>query len=71
MTTDVPTPTSAGALLRSALAHHLDHRLVEAQALYRRILDQDPNHVQALGMLALILAGGPDDVTARKSFYAT
>lgn len=67
MNTDVPAPTSTGALLRCALAHHLDHRLVEAEALYRRILDQDPNHVQALGMLALILAGGPDDVTAEEA----
>jgi tetratricopeptide (TPR) repeat protein len=64
MTTDLSTPKIITTLLHCALAHHLEHRLVEAEALYRQILDQDPDHGHALGMLALILAGGADEVAA-------
>ena len=52
---------NAEALWCGALALHADHRTIEAEALYRKLLDQDPGHVGALSMLAIILIDGPDD----------
>lgn len=47
------------ALLHAALAQHALGRQSEAEALYRLILRGAPDHPQALGMLALIVADGP------------
>ena len=41
--------------LRSAYAHHLAGRLSEAEALYRRALEDNPNHIQAMSMLGMML----------------
>jgi len=51
-------------LLRPALIHHAEGRQADAEALYRRILEQQPDHPQALGMLALILSDGPREAEA-------
>jgi Flp pilus assembly protein TadD len=60
-----PSPRSDTAvLLRRALINHADHRLAQAEALYRRILQHDPDHAQALGMLAIILIDGDNEIEA-------
>src|ERR1700761_9712513 len=48
------------ARLRRALTDHTQGRLAEAEAGYREILAQHPDQPDALGLLALILADGPD-----------
>jgi tetratricopeptide (TPR) repeat protein len=50
--------------LREALRHHAEGRLAEAEAGYREILLIKAQHPMALGMLALILADGPDEAAA-------
>ena len=40
-----------------ALQHHQAGRLAEAEGLYRRILNTEPNHVEALNNLGIALAG--------------
>jgi tetratricopeptide (TPR) repeat protein len=63
--TDRPdTPPDSAAHLREAVASHVAGRLDAAQAGYRAVLDQDPDHAEALGMLALILLDGPDPAAA-------
>jgi hypothetical protein len=52
------------SLWQSALDRHVDHQQAEAEALYRQILDQHPGHAGALGMLAVILADGTNEVEA-------
>ncbi|MCM8738504.1 tetratricopeptide repeat protein [Azospirillum sp. A1-3] len=42
-------------LLATALEHHRAGRLVEAEALYRRVLDSDETEVNALHLLGLVL----------------
>jgi Flp pilus assembly protein TadD len=54
------SPTALESMLRAGQAHHLAGRMVEARAAYRAILDQDPDQVRALGLLALSLAGDLD-----------
>ena len=54
----VPPPDTPG-LFHDALRLHLDDRLDEAEILYRKVIEQDPGHVQGLGMLAVILADQP------------
>ncbi|MBS0360202.1 MAG: hypothetical protein JSR98_02380, partial [Proteobacteria bacterium] len=54
------TPTA----LNWALRLHAEGRAAEAEAVYREILTHEPDHPQALGMLALILADGPDAAAA-------
>jgi len=49
------------ALLRAALTDHAQGRVTEAEALYRRLLQIDPQHAQALGLLGLILSDRPDE----------
>lgn len=48
------------ALWRAALTHHAQNKTVEAEALYRRILEHEPEHARALGMLAMIAADRSD-----------
>jgi Flp pilus assembly protein TadD len=63
--TDRPPPsTDAETLWRRALIYHRDRRQAEAEPLYRQILDRNPGHAGALGMLAVILADGPDEAEA-------
>jgi tetratricopeptide (TPR) repeat protein len=54
------------AQLREAVAHHIAGRLIEAEAGYRAVLDQAPDHAEALSMLALIVTDGPDLVEAER-----
>jgi tetratricopeptide (TPR) repeat protein len=61
MTDPRPAATDPSSLLHAALRLHLDNRLDEAEVLYRQIIDQAPDHPQALGMLAMILADRPGD----------
>ncbi|HWP39396.1 MAG TPA: tetratricopeptide repeat protein, partial [Tepidisphaeraceae bacterium] len=42
-------------LLATALAHHQAGRLAEAEALYRQILDSDPQDPQAMHLLGVVL----------------
>jgi len=51
-------------LLRRAQACHAQGRLDEAQALYRQILDRQPDQPQALSLLAMILVDRGDDAEA-------
>jgi tetratricopeptide (TPR) repeat protein len=67
-----PTPESVfepaadiPALLRAALTHHAGNRPDQAKPIYLQILDRDPDHAQALGMLALILSDEPDEAAAQ------
>jgi Flp pilus assembly protein TadD len=63
------SPQDATARMREALAHHAASRVGEAEARYRAILKVWPDHAEALGMLALILADGPDPVEAETMAY--
>ncbi len=40
--------------IEQALQHHRAGRLQEAQAIYRQILDEDPNHADALHLLGVL-----------------
>jgi tetratricopeptide (TPR) repeat protein len=40
--------------LQTALDHHKSNRLADAEAIYRRILSQNPNHADALHLLGVI-----------------
>ncbi len=44
-------------LLAQALAHHQEGRLAEAEALYRKLLDRQPNHPDALHLLGVAALG--------------
>ncbi len=48
------TPSDLNAKLKEGLTHHQSGRLAEAEAAYRQILQQDPNHSIALCMLGII-----------------
>lgn len=45
---------SIKALLKEGLAHHLDGRRIDAASRYRRILDLEPSHTDALHLLGLL-----------------
>jgi tetratricopeptide (TPR) repeat protein len=49
-----PRPDPADPMLRQAMAHHRSGRIPEAEALYRRVLESDPRHPDALHLLGLI-----------------
>lgn len=61
MPTDSLPPSDIPAALQGALRLHLGGRVDEAEALYRQILGQDPAHVRALGMLAMLVADRSHD----------
>jgi len=42
--------------LESALSHHQAGRFAEAETIYRQILSQNPNHVEALNLLGTLAA---------------
>ena len=50
--------------MREGLAHHAANRLAEAETAYRTILADRPDHAEAMGMLALLLANGPNAAEA-------
>ena len=60
--------SSPDVLLKSALAHHRDGRLIEAETLYRRALEIDPRQPLALRMLGAILMDRPGDTEADALF---
>lgn len=64
MTDGASFPLDVAALFHQALTDHAEGRRAEAEALYRKILEHDPDHAQSLGMLAMLLTGGPDDAEA-------
>jgi len=52
-----PSGADAAALAQtfeSALQHHRQRRMAEAEDLYRQVLAVDPNHVDALHMLGVL-----------------
>ena len=55
-------PAQSAAAFAEALAHHRAGRVNEALPLYRRILEVDPRHADALHMMGEIAlrAGRPD-----------
>ena len=57
-------PVDVATLFRAALTCHSENRRPEAEALYRQLLDHAPDHAQSLGMLAMILTDGADEVEA-------
>jgi Flp pilus assembly protein TadD len=64
MTDCPPTPMDVQALWHTGLVFHASNRRAEAETLYRQILQHNPEHAGALGMLGVILADGSDDVAA-------
>jgi len=64
MTDGASFPTDVAALFREALTRHAESRLAEAENLYRQVLERDPHHAQALGLLAMLLTDGPDEAAA-------
>ena len=60
-TSDFPDAAAdPSARMLVALAHHAAGELTEAAPIYRAILAERPDDTQALSMLVLILADGPD-----------
>lgn len=49
-----PTPLDPAKLLQMAIAHHQAGRMAEAEQLYRQILQQQPQHADALSLLGVI-----------------
>lgn len=54
--------TASDIAFREALTHHEAGRLGEAEALYRSILAQDPDHAESLHLLGLVMVqqGAPE-----------
>ncbi len=59
---------TSDALIKSALAHHREGRLTEAEALYRHVLEINPHQPLALSMLGMILMIGPGKAEAELLF---
>src|SRR5687767_8798863 len=49
----MPSPAIVRAM-REAVAHHQAGRIAEAEAIYRRVLQQDPRDADALHLLGLL-----------------
>ncbi len=62
-------PADVARMMREALAEHAAGRIAEAEAAYRAVLARWPDHHEALGMLALILADGQDAEAAEAMAY--
>jgi Flp pilus assembly protein TadD len=58
--TPPPALPDTAALLHAALVHHAEGRTERAEALYRDLLESEPDNDRALGMLAIILSDGAD-----------
>ena len=52
------------SLMSEAAAHHQAGRLGQAEALYRRILESDPSHADALHWLGVLCQQNGDSKTA-------
>jgi tetratricopeptide (TPR) repeat protein len=50
----MPPPLNPADLLKAAVAHHQAGRLQQAEQLYRQILQQQPQHVEAMSLLGVI-----------------
>lgn len=48
------SPPPIQQILQTALAHHQSGQLAEAEALYRQVLQQQPQQVDALGLLGVL-----------------
>ncbi|MDH5254677.1 MAG: tetratricopeptide repeat-containing glycosyltransferase family protein [Gammaproteobacteria bacterium] len=59
-----PPPMGVPGALQAAIAHHQAGRLGEAEALYRQILAQVPQHADALHFLGLLAHQTGDPATA-------
>jgi protein O-GlcNAc transferase len=58
-------------VLETALQHHLAGRLPQAEALYRQILQQNPQHAEALHLLGMVAAqAGQTDAAVNLIRYA-
>ncbi len=55
-------------LLGAAILHQLEGKLMEAESLYRRVLEVDQCHPQALSMLGMILMSGSRKAEAEALF---
>src|SRR5262249_61221522 len=55
-------PAHIAKTFAEALQNHRQHRMAEAEDLYRQVLALDPNHVDALHMLGVLAyqAGKPE-----------
>jgi tetratricopeptide (TPR) repeat protein len=55
-------PANLAQTFDAALQNHRQHRMAEAEQLYRQVLSADPNHVDALHMLGVLAyqAGRPE-----------
>ena len=56
------TPMQVDQAMQTALGHHQAGRLAEAEAIYRQVLAQFPDHADALHLLGVLAcqAGRPD-----------
>ena len=55
MSTSIPAATPQAPELNQALAYHHAGRLAEAAAIYRKVLDQTPDHPDALHLLGMVM----------------
>ncbi len=62
-TGDRPYPQSQAVaqMINQAVKHHSAKQFTEAQALYQRVLDEDPNHPDALHLLGMLAHNAGDN----------